>query len=98
MSFDPKSATHDGFSGICFIRPTISAAIKIDVETLCDCINKNIGVYNANNTAAVPNTKQDVNNGNRKSALEAAIANEYTTEDKGKVKQETVNLKLPLGC
>ena len=102
MSFDPKSATHHGFRGICFMRPTVSAAIKIDVETLCDCINENIGVYNANNTAAVPDTKQDVDNGNRKSALEAAIANEYTTEDKGKVKQETVNLKLHLdlntGC
>ena len=96
MSFDPKSATHHGFRGICFMRPTVSAAIKIDVETLCDCINENIGVYNVNNTAAVPDTKQDVDNGNRKSALEAAIANEYTTEDKGKVKQETVDLKLPL--
>jgi hypothetical protein len=73
MSFDPKSATHDGFRGICFMRPTVSAAIKIDVETLCDCISENIGAYNMNNTAAVPNTKHYVDNGNRTSALDALI-------------------------
>ena len=96
MSFDAKSATLRGMGGIHFTRPTSSIAVKKDVTSVCNCIASSVDRYNAANVSAVPTSKQDVDNGNRKAAFEAAIANQYSEDDKGKVKCETLDMQLPL--
>ena len=82
--------------GVHFARPTISVAVKKGVTSVCKCIASSVNGYNAANVSAVPKTKQDEDNGNRKTVFEAAIANQYSEDDKGKVKCETLEMQLPL--
>ena len=96
LSFDPKTATADRMGGLLLKRPIVSHAIKTDVASICNCIKFNIESYNEDNEQAVPKRKQDVDNSTRQAVMEAALAKLYCDDDKNKVKQEAVAIRLPL--